>query len=83
MPHVKFQSFSIRIDRDFQLSFGERKEGRKKERKEESSAFAQRAKTELKTKREKNELPDNSTAKGFHRKEGEKHNLSKDPLHVS
>ena len=33
MPHAKFQSPSINIDRYFQLSAGERKEGRKGERK--------------------------------------------------
>ena len=39
MPHAKFQSPSINIDRYFQLSAGvsekEREKGRKKERKEE------------------------------------------------
>ena len=34
MPHAKFQSPSIDIDRDFQLSFRVRKKGREKERKE-------------------------------------------------
>ena len=32
MPHAKFQSPSINIDRDFQLSFGERKKESEKER---------------------------------------------------
>ena len=36
MPHAKFQSPSINIDRDFQLSSGERKEEREGERKEGS-----------------------------------------------
>ena len=33
MPHAKFQSPSSNVDRYFQLSAGEWKEGRKKERK--------------------------------------------------
>ena len=32
MPHAKFQSPSINIDRDFQLSFGEREKEREKVR---------------------------------------------------
>ena len=57
MPHAKFQSRSIKIERFFQLSFGEREGEREKVSKLvsegpkiESSAFAQRTKAELKTK---------------------------------
>ena len=35
MPHAKFQSPSIKIERFFQLSFGEREGEREKERKKE------------------------------------------------
>ena len=41
MPHAKFQSPSINIDRDFQLSSGERKGGRNKERKKVSKLVSE------------------------------------------
>ena len=41
MPHAKFQSPSINIDRDFQLSFGEREGERKGERKKVSKLVSE------------------------------------------
>ena len=41
MPRAKFQSPSINIDRDFQLSAGERKGEREKERKKERKGVSE------------------------------------------